>query len=43
VEWHLRNVFNKLAIHSRQDLAQALPSLNSQPIPARAAFAERST
>jgi DNA-binding NarL/FixJ family response regulator len=26
VEWHLRNVFNKLGIRSRQDLAEALPS-----------------
>ena len=33
VEWHLRNVFNKLGIGSRQDLAQALPSSNSQLIP----------
>jgi DNA-binding NarL/FixJ family response regulator len=29
VEWHLRNVFNKLGIRSRQDLAQALPSSNT--------------
>jgi DNA-binding NarL/FixJ family response regulator len=34
VEWHLRNVFNKLGISSRQDLAQALPSSNTQLIPA---------
>jgi len=29
VEWHLRNVFNKLGIRSRQDLAQALPNSNT--------------
>jgi DNA-binding CsgD family transcriptional regulator len=29
VEWHLRNVFNKLGIRSRQDLVQALPSSNT--------------
>jgi DNA-binding CsgD family transcriptional regulator/tetratricopeptide (TPR) repeat protein len=29
VEWHLRNVFNKLGIRSRQDLAEALPSSNA--------------
>jgi len=29
VEWHLRNVFNKLGIRSRQDLAQALPSCDT--------------
>ena len=34
VEWHLRNVFSKLGIGSRQDLAQALPSSDSQLIPA---------
>jgi ATP/maltotriose-dependent transcriptional regulator MalT len=34
VEWHLRNVFSKLGIGSRQDLAQALPSTDSQLIPA---------
>jgi DNA-binding NarL/FixJ family response regulator len=34
VEWHLRNVFNKLGIRSRQDLAQALTSSNTQLIPA---------
>ncbi len=33
VEWHLRNVFNKLGIGSRQDLTQALPSSSSQLIP----------
>ena len=30
VEWHLRNVFNKLDIRSRQELADALPSSNTQ-------------
>jgi DNA-binding NarL/FixJ family response regulator len=34
VEWHLRNVFSKLGIGSRQDLAQALPSSDTQLIPA---------
>jgi DNA-binding CsgD family transcriptional regulator len=34
VEWHLRNVFSKIGIGSRQDLAQALPSSDSQLIPA---------
>ena len=34
VEWHLRNVFNKLGIRSRQDLAQALPSSDTELIPA---------
>ena len=34
VEWHLRNVFNKLGIRSRQDLALALPSSNTELIPA---------
>jgi DNA-binding NarL/FixJ family response regulator len=29
VEWHLRNVFNKLGIRSRQDLGDALPSSNT--------------
>ncbi|MBV9311250.1 MAG: AAA family ATPase [Solirubrobacterales bacterium] len=29
VEWHLRNVFNKLEIRSRQELARALPSSNT--------------
>ena len=26
VEWHLRNVFTKLGIHSRRELANVLPS-----------------
>ena len=34
VEWHLRNVSNKLGIRSRQDLALALPSSNTELIPA---------
>ena len=29
VEWHLRNVFHKLEIRSRRDLARALPSSNT--------------
>ena len=34
VEWHLRNVFIKLHIRSRRDLANALPSFDSHLIPA---------
>jgi DNA-binding CsgD family transcriptional regulator len=34
VEWHLRKVFAKLAIRSRQELARALPSNESEPVPA---------
>jgi DNA-binding CsgD family transcriptional regulator len=34
VEWHLRNVFTKLGIKSRRQLATALPSSESEPAPA---------
>ena len=30
VEWHLRKVFSKLGIHSRQELTRALPSSDSE-------------
>jgi DNA-binding CsgD family transcriptional regulator len=30
VEWHLRNVFNKLGIHSRRDLASLLPRTTAE-------------
>ena len=34
VEWHLRKVFAKLGIHSRQELSRALPSSDSELVPA---------
>jgi DNA-binding CsgD family transcriptional regulator len=34
VEWHLRNAFMKLGIHSRRELTDALSSSGSQPITA---------
>jgi DNA-binding NarL/FixJ family response regulator len=34
VEWHLRNAFSKLGIHSRRELAHELSSSESQLIPA---------
>ncbi|MCO1660468.1 helix-turn-helix transcriptional regulator [Pseudonocardia humida] len=34
VEWHLRKVFAKLGIHSRQELARALPGSDSELVPA---------
>jgi len=32
VEWHLRNVFNKLEIRSRRELADALPNSDTQAV-----------
>ena len=34
VEWHLRKVFAKLGIRSRQELSGALPSSDSELLPA---------
>jgi DNA-binding CsgD family transcriptional regulator len=34
VEWHLRKVFSKLGIHSRRELAAALPGSGSELAPA---------
>ena len=38
VEWHLRNVFTKLGIRSRRELADALPSSDSVRRPGRRAL-----
>jgi DNA-binding CsgD family transcriptional regulator len=34
VEWHLRKVFAKLGIRSRQELSRALPGADSELVPA---------
>jgi DNA-binding CsgD family transcriptional regulator len=34
VEWHLRKVFTKLGIRSRQELSRALPLSDSELVPA---------
>jgi DNA-binding CsgD family transcriptional regulator len=34
VEWHLRKVFAKLGIHNRRELARALPTSESELVPA---------
>jgi DNA-binding CsgD family transcriptional regulator len=34
VEWHLRKLFAKLGIHSRRELTNALPSFDSEVVPA---------
>jgi DNA-binding CsgD family transcriptional regulator len=34
VEWHLPHVFGKLGVKSRRELANSLPSSNSETIPA---------
>ncbi len=34
VEWHLRKVFTKLGIRSRQELSRALPAADSELVPA---------
>ena len=34
VEWHLRKVFTKVGIHSRQELSRALPRSDSELVPA---------
>jgi DNA-binding NarL/FixJ family response regulator len=34
VEWHLHKVFSKLGIHSRRELARAVPAPESEFLPA---------